>query len=236
VDLSGEYRIPAPKVQVWRALNDPAVLQQAIPGCRDLERISDTELTATVVAKVGPVKATFSGRVTLSDLDPPHGYTMSGEGQGGAAGFGKGSAKVSLAEEAGETVLRYTADVQVGGKLAQIGQRLVGSAAKKSANDFFSAFAAAVATAPTARTATAGFDRAPGAGFVKGVPSRKTESAQATMPPGRRGIPGRFRLSPSSWGCGGFQRDKEARLNGSLSDGYGCQTGPKKPEGLRRTL
>ena len=143
--MSGEYRIPAPKHQVWRALNDPAVLQQAIPGCRDLERISDTELTATVVAKVGPVKATFSGRVTLSDLDPPHGYTISGEGQGGAAGFGKGSAKVSLAEEAGETVLRYTADVQVGGKLAQIGQRLVGSAAKKSANDFFSAFAAAVA-------------------------------------------------------------------------------------------
>jgi carbon monoxide dehydrogenase subunit G len=143
--MSGEYRIPAPKNQVWRALNDPAVLQQAIPGCRDLERISDTELTATVVAKVGPVKATFSGRVTLSDLDPPHGYTISGEGQGGAAGFGKGSAKVSLAEEAGETVLRYTADVQVGGKLAQIGQRLVGSAAKKSANDFFSAFAAAVA-------------------------------------------------------------------------------------------
>ena len=154
--MSGEYRIPASQAEVWKALNDPDILQRAIPGCRRIGRVSDTELTATVVAKFGPVKALFSGRVTLSDLDPPHGYTITGEGQGGAAGFGKGSAKVSLSEDAGETLLRYVAEVQVGGKLAQIGQRLVGSAAKKTADDFFADFAAAVtaeAPAPEAPAA-----------------------------------------------------------------------------------
>ena len=154
--MSGEYRIPASQAEVWKALNDPDILQRAIPGCRRIGRVSDTELTATVVAKFGPVKALFSGRVTLSDLDPPHGYTITGEGQGGAAGFGKGSAKVSLSEDAGETVLRYVAEVQVGGKLAQIGQRLVDSAAKKTADDFFADFAAAVtaeAPAPEAPAA-----------------------------------------------------------------------------------
>ncbi len=145
MDISGEYRIPAPKEQVWRALNDPAILEQAIPGCRRIGKVSDTEMTATVVAKFGPVKAVFSGRVTLSDLDPPHGYTIAGEGEGGAAGFGKGSARVTLAEADDETVLRYTAEVQIGGKLAQVGQRLVGSTAKKTADDFFADFAAAVA-------------------------------------------------------------------------------------------
>ena len=146
--MSGEYRIPALQEQVWRALNDPDILQQAIPGCRRIGRVSDTEFTATVVAKFGPVKAIFSGRVTLSDLDPPRAYTISGEGEGGAAGFGRGSAKVSLHQEDGETLLRYAADVQVGGKLAQIGQRLVGSTAKKIADDFFTAFAAAVIAQP----------------------------------------------------------------------------------------
>ena len=146
--MSGEYRISAPQEQVWRALNDPDILQKAIPGCRRIGKVSDTELTATVVAKFGPVKAIFSGRVTLSDLDPPRGYTISGEGEGGAVGFGKGSAKVTLSEEDGETLLRYVAEVQVGGKLAQIGQRLVGSTAKKTADDFFTAFAAAVIAEP----------------------------------------------------------------------------------------
>ena len=146
--MSGEYRIPALQEQVWRALNDPDILQQAIPGCRRIGRVSNTEFTATVVAKFGPVKAIFSGRVTLSDLDPPRAYTISGEGEGGAAGFGRGSAKVSLHQEDGETLLRYAADVQVGGKLAQIGQRLVGSTAKKIADDFFTAFAAAVIAQP----------------------------------------------------------------------------------------
>ncbi len=154
--MSGEYRISAPQDQVWKALNDPDILQRAIPGCRSVGKVSDTEMTATVVAKFGPVKALFSGRVTLSDLNPPHGYTITGEGEGGAAGFGKGSAKVTLTEEAGETVLRYDAEVQVGGKLAQIGQRLVGSAAKKTADDFFAEFAAAViAEAPPAEAPTA---------------------------------------------------------------------------------
>ena len=146
--MSGEYRISAPQEQVWRALNDPDILQKAIPGCRRIGKVSETELTATVVAKFGPVKAIFSGRVTLSDLDPPRGYTISGEGEGGAVGFGKGSAKVTLSEEDGETLLRYVAEVQVGGKLAQIGQRLIGSTAKKTADDFFAAFAAAVIAEP----------------------------------------------------------------------------------------
>ena len=174
--MSGEYRIAAPREQVWRALNDPEVLRRAIPGCQSIEKVSYTELTATVIAKVGPVKATFTGRVTLSDLDPPNGYTIAGEGQGGAAGFGKGSAKVSLAEEGGETVLRYTADAQVGGKLAQIGQRLIGSAAKKMADDFFTAFAAAViADTPPAESAPAEAavpEAVPPPGAQGGLPSR----------------------------------------------------------------
>ena len=174
--MSGEYRIAAPREQVWRALNDPEILRRAIPGCQSIEKVSDTELTATVIAKVGPVKATFTGRVTLSDLDPPNGYTIAGEGQGGAAGFGRGSAKVSLAEEGGETVLRYTADAQVGGKLAQIGQRLIGSAAKKMAGDFFAAFAAAViADSPPAESAPAEAavpEAVPPPGAQGGLPSR----------------------------------------------------------------
>lgn len=141
MDMSGEQVIPAPRAQVWAALNDPAILKQAIPGCETIDKLSDTELTATVVAKVGPVKATFKGKVTLSDIDPPNGYTISGEGQGGVAGFGKGGAKVALTDaEGGATRLSYTANAQVGGKLAQIGARLVDGAAKKMADDFFANF------------------------------------------------------------------------------------------------
>ena len=127
MDLTGEYRIPAPRETVWAALNNPEILKACIPGCEELNKTSDTELVAKVVAKIGPVKATFGGKVTLSDLDPPNGYTISGEGQGGAAGFAKGGAKVRLepADGGAVTVLHYTADAQIGGKLAQIGSRLV---------------------------------------------------------------------------------------------------------------
>src|SRR3954451_19959245 len=123
MDMTGEYRIPAPRQRVWEALNDPEVLRQAIPGCEQLDKVSDTELTARVKAKVGPVSATFNGKVTLGDLNPPESYTISGEGSGGMAGFAKGGANVHLTDEGADTLLRYDAKADVGGKLAQIGSR-----------------------------------------------------------------------------------------------------------------
>ena len=144
MDMTGTQHIEAPRDVVWAALNDVEVLKQSIPGCQSIEKISDTEMNAKVILKVGPVKATFTGKVTLSDLDPPNGYTISGEGSGGAAGFAKGSAVVRLVEDAGATNLNYEVKAQIGGKLAQLGQRLINSAAKKTADDFFVKFAAAV--------------------------------------------------------------------------------------------
>lgn len=143
--LSDEIRIEAPRERVYAALNDTDVLRRAIPGCQALERVSPTELTATVAAKIGPVKATFKGRVTLSDLNPPESYTISGEGKGGAAGFAKGRARVTLAEDGQATRLRYDVDADVGGKLAQVGARLIEGSSKKLAGEFFDAFKAAVA-------------------------------------------------------------------------------------------
>lgn len=144
MDMTGEYTIKAPREAVWAALNDPDMLKGAIAGCEELVKDGDG-FKATVVAKVGPVKAKFGGRVTLSDLDPPSGYTITGEGQGGAAGFAKGGAKVRLKDDgAGGTLLQYEANAQIGGKLAQIGSRLIDGTAKKMADDFFSAFAASV--------------------------------------------------------------------------------------------
>ena len=145
MDITGDFDIPAPRQQVWEALNDPDVLAQCIPGCESIERESDTELTAKMKAKIGPVKARFESRVVLSNLNPPQSYTISGEGKGGPAGFGKGSADVTLADDGANTKLHYTATLQVGGKLAQVGSRLVGGAARKIANDFFSKFAEVVA-------------------------------------------------------------------------------------------
>ncbi len=156
MDLTGEYRIPAQREVVWAALNNPEILKVCIPGCEELNKTSDTEFVARVVAKIGPVKAGFSGKVTLSDLDPPNGYTITGEGQGGAAGFAKGGAKVWLEAVDGgaATVLHYSADAQIGGKLAQIGSRLVEGSARKLADEFFAAFAAqAAAAAPAAAQA-----------------------------------------------------------------------------------
>ncbi len=155
MDMTGEYRIPASRETVWKALNDPDVLKQCIPGCEELEKKSDTEFAAKVTAKVGPVKAKFGGAVTMSDLDPPNGYTISGEGTGGAAGFAKGGAKVALTEDGGVTVLSYTVNATVGGKLAQIGSRLIDSTAKKMANDFFAKFAEVVGGGAPAEAAPA---------------------------------------------------------------------------------
>ena len=139
--IEGEERIAAPIAKVWAALNDPEVLKQSIPGCQSLEKKSDTELAATVVLKIGPIKATFQGEVTLSNLDPPRSYTIQGEGKGGIAGFAKGGADVTLAEDGADaTVLRYAAKADVGGKIAQLGSRLIDSTSRKLAGQFFSTF------------------------------------------------------------------------------------------------
>ncbi len=144
MDLTGEYRINAPRETVWDALNDPEILKQCIDGCEELNKDSGTEFSARVTAKVGPVRAKFSGKVTLSNIDAPNGYTISGEGQGGVAGFAKGGADVTLTEDGAVTVLNYTAKAEVGGKLASVGSRLVEGVAKKTADDFFGKFSALV--------------------------------------------------------------------------------------------
>ncbi len=140
MNMNGESRILAPREAVYAALNDVEVLQRAIPGCESIEKLSDTEMTATVVVRVGPVRAKFNGRVTFSDLNPPHSYTIAGEGKGGAAGFAKGSARVELEPDGEATILRYTVKANVGGKLAQVGSRLIDGTAKKMADDFFARF------------------------------------------------------------------------------------------------
>ena len=148
MDLKGEYRIPAPRDQVWAMLNDPAVLRECIPGCESLEGGVAEGFSARVTTKVGPVKATFTGAVTLSDVNPPESYRISGEGKGGVAGFAKGGANVHLATDGADTILTYEANAQVGGKIAQLGARLIDSTAKKLADQFFACFAAKAGAAP----------------------------------------------------------------------------------------
>jgi carbon monoxide dehydrogenase subunit G len=143
MQMNDSQRIAASRDKVWAALNDPEVLKKCIPGCQSLEMTAPNEMTATVVFRVGPVKATFGGKVTLSDLDPPNSYRISGEGSGGVAGFANGGAAVKLESESPDvTVLHYDVDAQIGGKLAQLGGRLIDSTAKKLAGEFFVTFAA----------------------------------------------------------------------------------------------
>ena len=142
--MTGEVQLPATRQVVWEKLNDAEVLKACIPGCEELNKTSDTSLEAVATTKIGPVKARFKGTVQLTDLDPPNGYKISGEGNGGVAGFAKGGATVSLADKDGGTLLTYNVEAQIGGKLAQLGQRLVNGAAKKIADDFFRNFAATV--------------------------------------------------------------------------------------------
>jgi carbon monoxide dehydrogenase subunit G len=148
MEFTGRYLIAAPPQKVWEGINDPAVLKACIPGCEQLDKTSPTDFVATAKLKIGPVSATFKGKVTLSEMDPPHRLTLSGEGQGGVAGFAKGGAEVVLTPEGDGTVLTYTAKASVGGKLAQIGQRLIDGAAKQIADDFFKRFTAALAPQP----------------------------------------------------------------------------------------
>lgn len=145
MDMQGSERIEAPVETVWLALNNPDILKQAIPGCESLERTSDTTMAAKVVLKIGPIKAKFEGAVELQNLNPPNSYTIAGEGKGGLAGFAKGGADVTLTPDGeGATVLTYTVKAEVGGKIAQLGSRLIESTSKKLAGEFFSNFSAAV--------------------------------------------------------------------------------------------
>jgi uncharacterized protein len=144
MDMNGSQRIEASRETVFAALNDVEVLRQCIPGCESIEKTSDTEMVAKVTLRIGPVKASFSGTVTLSDLDPPNGYTISGEGSGGMAGFAKGGAAVTLEADGEATLLHYTVKAEIGGKLAQMGSRLIDSTAKKLAGDFFTKFSTVV--------------------------------------------------------------------------------------------
>ena len=140
MELTGHQTINASRETVYAALNDPEILKQCIPGCEELNKTSDTQMDATVSLKIGPVKARFKGAVELSNLNPPEGYTITGEGKGGAAGFAKGGADVKLTEQNGKTVLDYDVKVDVGGKLAQLGGRLIDSTAKKLSGEFFQKF------------------------------------------------------------------------------------------------
>ena len=176
--LSGEYHIPASRQTVWEALNDPQTLQACLPGCEELEKVSDSELTARITTKIGPVKATFTGKVTLADLDPPNSYTLKGEGQGGAAGFASGSAAVTLSEQDGGTLLQYSVEAKVGGKLAQIGSRLIDSVTKKLAGQFFGALVERLSSAEVADPADEASES-----------TAPTPTPTPAPAPSRRGVP-----------------------------------------------
>lgn len=156
MELTGQERIAAPRAHVWQALNDPEILKACIPGCESIEMLSPTEMKARVALKLGPIKTSFAGQVTLSNIDPPNGYTISGEGSGGSAGGARGSADVKLTEDAGATLLNYNVSSQVSGKVAQLGGRLIDAAAQKLASDFFGKFRELVSAPP----ALAGANRA----------------------------------------------------------------------------
>ena len=148
MDMTGERRIPAPRQKVWDALNNTEVLRSCIPGCETLERLSDTAMKATAAVKIGPISARFTGNIALSDMDPPNSYRISGEGQGGVAGFAKGGANVRLSDDGPFTVLAYDVKAQVGGKIAQLGARLIDATSKQMADLFFDRFTAEVSGPP----------------------------------------------------------------------------------------
>ena len=185
--ITGTYELEADRQKVWEALNDPDVLRACIPGCESLDRTGENELTATVTAKVGPVKAKFNGSVELKDLNPPESYRIEGSGKGGAAGFAKGGADVRLdARDGGGTVLSYEVDAQVGGKLAQIGSRLIDGTAKKLADQFFSNFREHVETPGDGRAPEAPEETtAPQADAPEAAPAQpvaETDPADADTP------------------------------------------------------
>lgn len=175
MEMSGQQHIAAARDKVWAALNDPDILKQCIPGCQELTKEGDNAFSAKVRAKVGPVSANFTGHVTLSDMVPPESYTISGEGKGGAAGFAKGGAKVSLAEDGAGTLLSYDVEAKVGGKMAQLGARLIDGTARKMADDFFGRFSELVAPAPSEPTV-----EAPEVAEAVAAPAASAEATAAT--------------------------------------------------------
>lgn len=212
MDMTGEYRIAAPRQKVWDALNDPEILKQAIPGCETITKHSDTEMSATVRAKVGPVSARFGGKVTISDRDPPNSYKIMGEGTGGPAGFAKGGATVKLTDDGDATKLSYVVEANVGGKLAQIGSRLIDATARQMADNFFSKFAqivaansAPAAAAPSATTPMADAGAAAEAPPVAVAVTPPPPGGSVEMPPPSRtppsdaGAGARGGLSPTVW-------------------------------------
>jgi carbon monoxide dehydrogenase subunit G len=148
MNMTGSRKIAASRRKVWAGLNDPDILRQCIPGCEALTMQSPPDMTARVKLAVGPVRATFTGKVKLTDIDPPNGYRIVGEGSGGVAGFAKGAAVVRLADDGGGTLMTYEVKADVGGKLAQLGGRLIDSAARRFADEFFAKFAELVGGAP----------------------------------------------------------------------------------------
>jgi carbon monoxide dehydrogenase subunit G len=170
MDMNGTQRIEASREAVYAGLNDVDILRQCIPGCETIEKTSDTDMVAKVTLRIGPVKASFAGKVTLSDLDPPNGYTISGEGSGGMAGFAKGGAKVTLEPDGDATILNYTVNAEIGGKLAQMGSRLIDSTAKKLAGDFFAKFGEVIGTPPAVEPTAV--EEAPAEAVAKGWMSR----------------------------------------------------------------
>ncbi|MBP0443936.1 carbon monoxide dehydrogenase subunit G [Roseomonas sp. SSH11] len=190
MDMTGSRRIEAPRERVWEALNDPAMLQAAIPGCESVERTGPDSFQARVAVRIGPMSAKFGGKVTLTNIRPPEGYTITGEGQGGAMGFARGGADVSLVEESpGVTLLNYDVKAQVGGKMAQLGARLVDSTARQMADQFFDRFAAQLATAPVTETETMASNdtvpTTPGAIGSNGQPVTERRTATAALRPGQ---------------------------------------------------
>ena len=156
MEFSGSHRVNALRAAVWAALNDPEVLRQCTPGCQEVVQVSPTEFTAKMVLKIGPMKVAFNGTVTLTELDPPASCRIVGEGQGGVAGFAKGSSLVRLEEDGEETVLHYQSEARVGGKIAQLGARLIDGTVKKLVGEFFAAFAQVVAPGAPSEAEPAG--------------------------------------------------------------------------------
>jgi|GEM_PF-72237 len=177
MEMTGHQLIPADRETVWKALNDPEVLKASLPGCEEIVKTSDTEMTAKLTAKVGPVKAKFTGALTITDSNPPVSYTLNGEGKGGAAGFAKGGASVRLEETDGGTILHYEAKANVGGKLAQLGARLIDGTAKRMADEFFSNFAKQVSGDATAEP-----QPVPAEGTAPAPTAPEPEEAAATAP------------------------------------------------------
>jgi carbon monoxide dehydrogenase subunit G len=210
MDMTGERRLPAPRSVVWDALNDTDVLKASIPGCESLEKTGDNEMKATASVKVGPISAKFNGKVQLSDIDPPSGYRISGEGQGGVAGFAKGGASVSLTDDGDGTVLAYTVNAQVGGKLAQLGGRLIDATAKQMADAFFDRFSKQVeartpaqegALSPAAAEEAASHTMAEPVAVASHVaPPPSSVSVWALIPPEPFGLPVAFWIGGGIFG------------------------------------